>query len=199
MKTIVEVGANWGSDTKRFADERDTSVYAFEPTPELFQHLVDTFSSYENVKILPFAVDEEEGDAVFNIAGSGDWGCSSLYSFDPDIHNKWEGRPDFHFTDSVVVQKKRLDNFIEENNIKAIDYLWIDAQGNDFRALRSLGEKVSIVKEGKCEGAYSVDLYVNTDNHVDDICAWLTDKGFTCRIVPDNVGKEADVHFRRNR
>jgi FkbM family methyltransferase len=197
MKTIVEVGANWGGDTKRFADESNNFVYAFEPTPELFDHLCETFSSYSNVKILPFAVDEEEGEAIFNIAGTGDWGCSSLYTFDPEIHQKWEGRPDFHFTNQVTVEKKRLDNFINENNIDSIDYLWVDAQGNDFKVMKSLGDKINIVKEGKCEGSYSVDLYVNTENNVSDIVQWLTSKGFKCKIVPDNVGKEADVHFRR--
>ena len=197
MKTIVEVGANWGGDTKRFADESNNFVYAFEPTPELFDHLCKTFSSYNNVKILPFAVDEEEGEAIFNIAGTGDWGCSSLYTFDPEIHEKWEGRPDFHFTNQVTVEKKRLDNFINENSIDSIDYLWVDAQGNDFKVMKSLGDKISIVKEGKCEGSYSVDLYVNTENNVNDIVEWLTSKGFKCKIVPDNVGKEADVHFRR--
>ena len=197
MKTIVEVGANWGGDTKRFADENNNFVYAFEPTPELFDHLCETFSSYSNVKILPFAVDEEEGEAIFNIAGTGDWGCSSLYTFDPEIHEKWEGRPDFHFTNQVIVQKKRLDNFINENNVERIDYLWVDAQGNDFKVMKSLGDKIDIVKEGKCEGSYSVDLYVNTENNVNDIVEWLTSKGFKCKIVPDNVGKEADVHFRR--
>lgn len=197
MKTIVEVGANWGGDTKRFADESNNFVYAFEPTPELFNHLCETFSLYSNVKILPFAVDEEEGEAIFNIAGTGDWGCSSLYTFDPEIHEKWEGRPDFHFTNQVTVEKKRLDNFINENNIESIDYLWVDAQGNDFKVMKSLGDKIDIVKEGKCEGSYSVDLYVNTKNNVNDIVEWLTKNGFQCKIVPDNVGKEADVHFRR--
>ena len=90
------------------------------------------------------------------------------------------------------------DNFINENSIDSIDYLWVDAQGNDFKVIKSLGEKISIVKEGKCEGSYSVDLYVNTENNVNDIVEWLTGKGFKCKIVPDNVGKEADVHFRRS-
>lgn len=199
MRTIVEVGANWGGDTEKFVKQKGTVVYAFEPTPELFNHLSNTYSSYSNVTILPYAVDEEEGEAVFNIAGTGDWGCSSLYTFDPEIHQKWDDRPDFHFTDQVTVEKKRLDNFIEEYNIETIDYLWIDAQGNDFRVIKSLGDKISIVREGKCEGAYTVDLYTNTDNHVNDIVAFLVEKGFDCKIVPDNVGKEADVHFKRVR
>lgn len=199
MRTVVEVGANWGGDTAKFAKEKNTRVFAFEPTPELFEHLSNTYSSYNRVTILPYAVDEEEGNAIFNIAGTGDWGCSSLYSFDPEIHDKWEGRPDFHFTNQVTVQKIRLDNFIDEYAIDSIDYLWIDAQGNDFRVLKSLGEKVSIVKEGKCEGAYTVDLYINTENHVNDISSWLNENGFKYKIVPDNVGKEADVHFWRSK
>jgi len=197
MKTIVEVGANYGHDTARFVQDKNNNVWAFEPTPELVEHLNDKFKNDSNFNLIDKAVDIEEGEKIFNIAGGGDWGCSSLYEFAPDIHEKWEGRPDFNTTHKVTVQTIRLDSFIDENNIDSIDYLWVDAQGNDFRVLKSLGEKISIVKEGKCEGAYTVDLYVNTENNVSDICEWLTSKGFECKIVPDNVGKEADVHFRR--
>lgn len=196
MKTVIEVGANWGGDTEKLAT-KNTVVYAFEPTPQLVNHLLDKFKNNQNVHIIDAAVDEEEGSAVFNIAGTADWGCSSLYSFKEDIHEKWEGRPDFHFTESCIVNKIRLDTFIDEYKINLVDYLWIDAQGNDFRVLKSLGDKISLIKEGKCEGSYTVDLYQDTNNNVDDIVKWLQDKGFNCEIVPDNVGKEADVHFKR--
>lgn len=196
MKTVIEVGANWGGDTERLAT-KNTIVYAFEPTPQLVDHLIDKFKNNNNVHIIDAAVDEEEGSAIFNIAGTADWGCSSLYSFTEDIHEKWKGRPDFHFTDTCIVNKVRLDSFIEDYKIDSVDYLWIDAQGNDFKVLKSLGDKVSLIKEGKCEGSYTVDLYQDTNNNVEDIVKWLEDKGFECKIIPDNVGKEADVHFKR--
>jgi FkbM family methyltransferase len=197
MKIIIEVGANIGTDTKKFADDANNLIFAFEPTPQLFLHLVEKFKTYCNVKLFPYAIDSDEGLAVFNIAGTGDWGCSSLYDFQEDIHSQWQNRPDFVFTEQCTVEKKRLDNIIVQENIQQIDYLWIDAQGNDFRVLKSLGEKLDLVKEGKCEGSSTVNLYQNTTNHVDDIVKFLVERGFTCDIVPDNVGKEADVHFKK--
>jgi hypothetical protein len=63
--------------------------------------------------------------------------------------------------------------------------------------LKSLGEKIGIVLKGKCEGAYTVDLYKTQENRVEDIVAWLEANSFSCSVVPDNVGKEADIHFTR--
>lgn len=196
MGIVIEVGANYGTDTMNFLNNGD-SVYAFEPTPELILHLQSKFKSNPNFHLVPMAADIENGWAQFNIAGGGDWGCSSLYDFTPDIHDKWQGRPDFNMTDSVTVMKIRLDTFMNLYNIQTVDYLWIDAQGNDFRVLQSLGDRVSDIINGKCEGAYTVDLYDGTINDVRIIKSWLNEQGFKTRIQPDNVGKEADVHFWR--
>jgi FkbM family methyltransferase len=195
---IVEVGANYGNDTAHFVNDKNNEVWAFEPTPELIEHLENRFRGQSNFHLIGKAVDIEETTKVFNIAGGGDWGCSSLYEFAEDIHEKWEGRPDFQVTHKVEVQTVRLDTFVTVNSIEKIDYLWIDAQGNDFRVLKSLGDKIGIVLKGKCEGAYTVDLYKTEENRVEDIVAWLQEKGFSCNVVPDNVGKEADIHFVRN-
>jgi FkbM family methyltransferase len=195
---IIEVGANYGNDTAHFVNDKNNEVWAFEPTPELIEHLSKRFSNDKNFYLIGKAVDIEETTKIFNIAGGGDWGCSSLYEFSEDIHQKWEGRPDFQTTHTVEVQTVRLDTFIIENEIQQVDYLWIDAQGNDFKVLKSLGDKLSIVLKGKCEGAYTVDLYKTEENRVEDIVDWLQSNGFSCTVVPDNVGKEADVHFLRN-
>lgn len=196
VKTIIEVGANWGTDTERLAAD-GSRVYAFEPTPSLADHLRNKFRANTQVTVVCKAVDEHNGIAEFNIAGTGDWGCSSLYNFSEDIHEKWEGRPDFHFTDKCEVETIRLDTFIHENEIDKVDYLWVDAQGNDFKVLKSLGDEIHRVVSGKCEGAFTVDLYEDADNSVDDIKNWLESNGFSCVVMPDNVNKEADIHFKR--
>ncbi len=195
---IVEVGANYGNDTAHFVNDKNNEVWAFEPTPELIEHLLDRFKGDSNFHLIGKAVDTEETTKIFNIAGGGDWGCSSLYEFADDIHEKWEGRPDFQVTHKVEVETVRLDTFIIENKIEKIDYLWVDAQGNDFKVMKSLGSKIGIVAKGKCEGAYTVDLYKTEENRVEDIVAWLQLNGFSCNVIPDNVGKEADIHFLRN-
>lgn len=197
MGTVIEVGANSGTDTIKFLAQGH-KVYAFEPTPELILYLQEHLKGFDNFHLVPMAASDQTGWAQFNIAGGGDWGCSSLYEFTPDIHDKWAGRPDFQMTDRVTVMTIRLDEFMDLYDINEdIEYLWIDAQGHDFNVLKSLGDRISQIKAGKCEGAYTVDLYDKTDNNVHQIEGWLQDHGFMTNIVPDNVGKEADVHFRR--
>jgi hypothetical protein len=198
MKTIIEVGANNGRDTERFVMDKDSMVYAFEPTPVLFRDLSSKFKGAENIRLVPMAVDIESKFKWFNIAGTGDWGCSSLHEFADNIHEKWPGRPDFKFTDRLQVMTIRLDTFMGLYGIEEIDYLWIDAQGNDFNVLKSLGSEIDKVKEGRCEVAYNVELYKETENTTETVVAWLKERGFKCTVNPDGPGQwEADIHFMR--
>jgi len=196
VTTVIEVGANTGTDTENFLSDPNTIVYAFEPVPELVNHLYNKFRGIDRFHLMPMAIDIEITFKMFNVAT--DVGCSSLYNFSDDIYQQWEGREGhFNVATSYKVPTTRLDTFMNDYNIGQVDYLWIDAQGNDFNVLKSLGDRIADIKEGKCEGAYTVDLYKNTDNHVGVITPWLESKGFSCTLVPDAVGKEADIHFKR--
>lgn len=197
MKTVIEVGANIGNDTEKFLNEGSV-VYAFEPTPELNVTLKNRFKGNANYYPVPMAADIENGWAWFNIAGNSNWGCSSIHDFDPNIAEKWAERTDFVVTDRCRVQTMRLDTFIETYEIQVVDYLWIDAQGNDFRVLQSLGEKVNIVLSGQCEVSYECELYTGVDNTCDSVVDWLRSKGFGyIEVVTHGHRKEADVFFSR--
>jgi hypothetical protein len=195
-KIVFEVGANKGNDTARLLNEGST-VYAFEPTPELILELKNKFKDNSRYMPVPLAVDLENRWTTFNIAGSGDWGCSSIYEFNPNIHKEWEGRPDFNTTDQCRVMTIRLDTFMNVYNISHIDYLWIDAQGNDFRVLQSLGDRIKDVREGHCEVALEVNLYTEVDNTHTSVCAWLEQHGFKTTVNPHYHRKEADIVFKK--
>lgn len=197
-KTYIEVGSNVGTDTNKFVAD-DAMLYCFEPAMELAFNLWQRYKHNNNVVVLPFAVDNETTTKVFNINGAINWGCSSLNKFAPDIHTKWPNRPDFVFTDAYIVPTITLYDFVSIYNIKEIDYLWIDAQGHDFNVLKSLKDKLSIVKEGRCEAAYNIELYEGVDNHYTHIVTYLEANGFTTEISPDQsgIGAECDVIFKR--
>jgi len=193
-KIVFEVGANRGTDTTRFIGE-GSMVYAFEPTPELNLELKNKFRDNPLYMPVPLAVDIENRWTVFNIAGSADWGCSSIHEFNPNIHKEWGGRPDFNTTDRCRVMTIRLDTFMNVYNIPHIDYLWIDAQGNDFRVLQSLGDRIKDVREGRCEVALEVNLYSNVDNTHTSVVKWLEERGFATNVQPHGHRKEADILF----
>jgi FkbM family methyltransferase len=203
MKTIIEVGANSGTDTKKWIKDSSNRVFAIEPTPQLCSILWNKFSTYENFHLIQAAIDLDNGWRKFNVAGHGDWGCSSLYDFNTDLETTWPGRTDFKVTEKINVLCFRLDTILKISNINEIDYLWIDAQGNDFRVLQSLGDNIHNVKEGKCEVAYSVELYKDTSNRIDVVKPWLESKGFSVEVNLDRVNrydkqhKECDLIFKK--
>lgn len=198
---IIEVGANIGKDTQGFLSSFPNPViYSFEPTRELVAGVLwPKFGSDCKVRIIPFAIDVVNAFKEFKIAGQADWGCSSLYDFDEEIHNKWTGRPDFKKTHSYPVPTITLYDFCTLYSITTIDYLHIDAQGNDFNCLLSLKDKISIVKRGVCEVAYNCDLYSGTNNQYNTVKPWLEEHGF--RIVKessnDTFSMEKNLYFER--
>lgn len=202
MKIIVEVGANLGTDTGRMFNEstEPTLIYAIEPTPHCLEILHAHFDDNPNIIIVPVAIDDVDGSKLFNIAGHSDWGCSSLHEFVPGIEEKYPHFPDLHYTDSVVVNTMRLDTFMDIHNIKQIDYLWIDAQGNDFVVLKSLGDKIGCVVAGQCEvqSTSDAEIYHGVVNDYDSVNAWLNDNGFDTR-PRGGVGivNEMNLYFTR--
>jgi len=198
-KNIFEIGVNTGSDTQPLLDKYPThTYYGFEPTRELVSQALWPKFNDPRVNIIPMAVDIEDGFKTFNIAGQGDWGCSSLYEFDEKIHEKWENRSDFKMTHSYPVPCMRLETFIEVFKIEGdIDYMWIDAQGNDYNVLLSMGHYINDLKAGRLECAYTVELYQGTGNNLSNVTKYLDFCGFKYDVKPDDVGKECNVEFYR--
>ena len=214
MKIIIEVGANSGGDSIKYVSQSNTLLYAFEPVPYLGNNLTGSLddAGFKNYKLIRSAVSDIDGKAIFNISGpdeSHNFACSSLNQFSDGIDGKWGGRSDFAHIDSLEVDTIRLDTFIEQEGIKEIEYLHIDAQGSDFNVLKSLGDKVNIVKAGKCEASNIVALYKDVDNSVYSIIGWLGNNGFKITTINNHFGhpigindlpystEEVDINFER--
>jgi FkbM family methyltransferase len=201
MKKMIkfDVGANSGYDTKLLASD-GSIVYAFEPTHELLaNHLWPLSKQNENIKVIPFSVDTKNSFQNFNIAGQNDWGCSSLYEFSDDIHQTWPGRSDFKKTHSYQVPTITLYDFCNLYGIDRIDFLHIDAQGNDLNVLLSLKDKISIVNEGAVEASDRVDLYKGVNNRIEDVRSFLISNSFEImeEVPNDIIGAEINIRFIR--
>ena len=199
MKIKIEVGANKGTETEELASD-GSIVYAFEPTYELLvKYLWPLSYENKNIRILPFAVDSENSFRKFNIAGHWDWGCSSLYEFSDNLNETWPGRVDFSNTHSYIVPTITLYDFCELYKIETIDFLHIDAQGNDFNVLKSLKDKISFVNEGVIEASNAVELYKNTSNKAEDIREYLKSNGFEIvkETINDEVEAEINIHYKK--
>jgi len=196
---VFEIGVNTGSDTVKLLQKYPgCTYYGFEPTRELVSQTLWPKLDDPNINIIPMAIDIENGFKTFNISGQGDWGCSSLYTFDENIHDKWPNRSDFNMTHSYPVPCMRLDTFLNTFGIEGeIEYMWIDAQGNDLNVMKSLGVEIKRLKAGKLECAYTLELYQNTNNTLENVEAFLIDNGFQFKVTPDPMKKECNIDFWR--
>jgi FkbM family methyltransferase len=199
--TIFDIGACDGTDGINLCKTEDCVLYAFEVDPKWVSVLKSRFNN-PNFHLITKAVSDKDGVAEFNLCVDG--GASSLCTFkDKEIlENTWAGRTDIHYSGkSITVETIRLDSFIEENNIKRIDYLHIDTQGNDFCVLQSLGKYIDIVIEGDCEVARTKDsaIYSNQDSFLDDVIPWLQENSFIIENVYSNDvnNNELVIKFRK--
>ena len=112
---------------------------------------------------------------------------------------RWIERNDFYFDQSINTMTIRLDTFLELYNLKSkISYLSIDAQGNDFRVLKSLGKKINKIKKGKCEASMKTKLYKGVKNDSKTIQKFLARNNFKTKVIEDDESRnECDIHFEK--
>ena len=198
-KIFFDVGANYGTDSIHIAEyDKESVVYAFEPTPVLFDYLIDKTKHLSNYHVIKKAVSDYNGKSNFNIAGQSDWGCSSLLEFSEKSKTEWVGRDDFKVTEVIEVDVIRLEDFIVENNITHIDYLHVDTQGSDLKVLVGLGDKINIVKNGKIEAATKDNILYEKQNLLKDCVDFLDANNFEIIDICENDihGNEVNIGFK---
>lgn len=181
---IIEIGAFDGEDTEKYLQNRNVFVYCFEPNIDYANKLKERFANKDNIKIINKAVGTYDGVGKLWIAEkkmSSSMNTPSQYSID-NLIIKNEN------TQSVEVVN--LKTFIIENEIQQIDYLHCDAQGSDFNILKSLGDKISIIKRGQVEGSRNENLY-DTENRYNRIIEYLEKNNFKV-LNKDEIEKRSN-------
>lgn len=119
---VIDAGA-WIGDFSAYASSKNAITYAFEPTSKIFQTLCQTAEM--NGKIYPIN------------KGLGDQECE----IDIFVNNENSGANSFVITseDSTVKEKitiTTLDKFVEENNLKRVDFIKADIEGAERDMLK---------------------------------------------------------------
>ena len=198
MKIFFDVGAERGTDSLPIAKANpDILFYVFEPNPYMVEHLKKESAGLSNYIIIPKAVSNYNGVSNFNINKFGPVGVSSLLEYSSKARENWRGFA-LNVDEKVEVEVISLDTFIEENNIKKIDFFHCDTQGSDLNVLKGLGNHINIIEEGQVEAAIRPEsLYVN-QNTYQETFEFLVAKGFEIIGVKAEGGmRECNVHFKK--
>jgi hypothetical protein len=106
-----------------------------------------------------------------------------------------------------MVDVIKIGDFIMDNNIQQIDYYKSDAQGMDYRILKSMGDQIRKIKSGRIEVVNKNNIiYKHQDNLLDDVVDYLKYYEFeltneqTIRTLfdTDNI-VDYDLKFRTKR
>ncbi len=197
---MFDIGAHEGqSSIHKAVENSNLHVYAFEPVPKLIEKIKSKIVDLNNYTVIPKAVSDYDGEAFFNVRGEGDWGQGSLSDFTDNVDKVWPGA-ELRFTERIKIDVTRLDTFIEQTNISKINYLHIDAQGEDLKIIKGLGKYISLVVSGVVEASSSDKVSYINQNTVNDTVDYLKAAGFKITgITPnDDNGNEFNIYFQIN-
>ena len=182
---IFDVGANIGDWTLMALKYAPTAqIYAFEPHPEIFKVLLSK-SRNMNIKCLPFALSDQEGLADFwewgdntNVEKSG---LNGLF-YRPILKEMFSQNPGM-----IQVYKLTLDDICEKNNVKHIDYLKIDTEGNEYFVLLGANRMISNRSIEIIQFEYG-GCYIDSNTRLETVYKFLTERGYDIfRILPETL------------
>ena len=153
---FVQVGSNDGFSNDPFCEwvlSTDTDAYFFEPVPMVYSRLVENYTSRmtgQDSSRLHFfneAVTDDGSNLVFysvsdrattELGSTLPYWWDQLGSFDrTHITKHLDGILEPFIVETKVLTVS-LSTFIDREKIEQIDVLHIDAEGHDFRVLKSL-------------------------------------------------------------
>ena len=134
---FVDVGAYDGStvtNTHFFEDCMTWSGICIEPNPNAYQSLTNN----RNCKCYNLGISNIESNMVFRKVNGYAEMLSGFLEYLPSEHiNRinYEVDKNNDTYEDITVKTVRLESILKENNIKHIDYLSIDTEGNEIRVL----------------------------------------------------------------
>jgi len=155
INTIFELGSRDIKDAIELYNYYNCKVYAFECNPDCLIHckknLYESSNAIkENVCLVETAVSLENKDVTFypfDLTKYNNMGSSSMFKIDFSLRE--QNDPDYRRENpqkEITVKGKRLDTFMEENQLQSVELLCIDLQGYELNALKSLGDKFKNIK-----------------------------------------------------
>lgn len=200
--TFFDIGVNKGQWVENItAMYPECTIYGFEPIPGITPQ-------YDNLILLNYAVDVNEDEARdFYI--TNDNVTSSLLELESQVVNRFDDftdergyvhlKSDFDIQSVIKVTTKRLDRFMDENNIAEIHYLKIDTEGNDLNVLKSLGNRCNSVWAFEVEVWNEKPTLFRNSAWRDECLDYIKSSGFS--VVEKFVhgrGKSTDLLCIRN-
>lgn len=176
-KIGIDVGACIGESLDQFKGFH--TVYAIEPGPEEFSQLERIETEFKTFVPLNLAIGLTNEDVEFITYHNGRFSSMLEFNKETEFYKYCEDTCESFddLKEKIKIECIRLDKLIEREEIKEIEYIKIDTQGTDLDVVKSLGDKISIVKKISLEIQLQ-ELYQGSST-IEETLEYMNDKGFT--------------------
>lgn len=169
---VLHVGANVGEEAEVYNELGITSVFWIEGNPETYEKLcrrIEQLGYTSNSSACYIISDENKESSILHISNNGSQSSSIL-----DLGTHKTAHPEVHYVKDITNEMRRLDSLLKEHEY--LDFLNIDLQGAELKALRGLGDKLHQFKWAYLE-VNKAELYKGCAL-VEDIDNYLLGFGF---------------------
>jgi FkbM family methyltransferase len=130
---IIECGGHLGSDTEKLCKLfKNSTIYCIEANFKLYNNLKNL--KYDNLKLFNCCLSNKTGETDFyiDLNPEGDSGASSILQSTDNYLNNY-----IKIEDKVIVKSITLFDFMKNNNLDKIFFLWLDVEGFEYYILNS--------------------------------------------------------------
>lgn len=202
---ILDIGGCEGEESIRYSRLFPFStIFTFEPLPNNQELVKKHIKKYKanNVELVSFAVSDKKGVSQFYVSSGHpedqaddldwDFGNKSSSLLEPDINNSpnW-----LEFNKKIDVETITLSDFFEERKLVEVDFIHMDVQGAELKALKGAKEYLKNIKAIWLEVS-NIELYKKQPltNEVEN---FMKSKGFT--LVKSEFEGEVGDQFYINK
>lgn len=155
---IFDVGANDGRSIIRFESRfPDAEIYSFEPTKSAYGKISKLSS--EKIRIFNYALSNIDGEKEFCQYEYLSGKTNSFYPMVKNSKYRLQRTVSNNETETIkCVKVKKLDTFLEENEISNIDLLKIDTQGAEIEILKGAEKTLNSKKINVIELEYIIGI-----------------------------------------
>jgi FkbM family methyltransferase len=196
---VIDVGASDGEFSSFIVTNHlNCMVYAIEPNPVSAKKI----ERNSRIQVRPLAIGLVEKAGIANLHISMNPELSSIIEANAQLNREvWSNHLEsLTHVGTIEVPILSLEMFMTSEGISEVDFLKIDAQGQDWQVFLSAFHLISKIKVLAMEVSYetSLALYAN-EQGMSQIVQGLDSKGFTVAWVVPNGGAEANlIAYNRN-
>jgi|688.fasta_scaffold252976_2 FkbM family methyltransferase len=173
---VYDLGANYGVYSM-FANRFNVKqIYAFEPTPDVFDCLKRTFKNNKNISIFDKAISSEDKVSPFYTHKS-----SVSNGLIKGFLDRWNTE-----LNTVDVECVNLENFILNNSLLPPTIIKCDIEGSEYDFIKSLSDSFFMSIR-----VFIVEFHYNTDSQLFEIISKLLNQGFSIEMC---VGSKTTMH-----